>query len=231
MPRVARLVVPDVSMHVVQRGHRRAPCFYDDSDYLAYLVALGTYAARFRCAVHAYCLMTNHVHLLLTPSDATGCALLMKHLAQRHSKRINARQGRTGTLWEGRPHSGLVASDDYAVACYRYFDLYPARAGMVDHASKHRWSSYNANAGTELDSFIRPHPAFLALGTEPAARFRAYQALCETPLDTKVMDEIRHATRMGQRMGAPRKPRGRRKQSVATEIGDCHQLELVTVTN
>ena len=218
-------------MHVVQRGHRRAPCFCDEGDYLAYLVGLATYAARFRCVVHAYCLMTNHVHLLLTPNDVTGCALLMKHLAQRHSKRINAKQHRTGTLWEGRPHSGLVASDDYAVACYRYIDLNPVRAGMVDHASKYRWSSYNANVGTELHSFVRPHPAFLALGTEPPHRAAAYRALCETALEARLMDEIRHATRAGHRMGEPRKPRGRRERSTAMKNGDCHQLEMVTVTS
>src|SRR6267142_2827173 len=125
MPRVARVVVPDVALHIVQRGHDRAPCFFDEDDYLSYLVALGTYAARFHCAVHAYCLMTNHVHLLLTPSAQPGCALLMKHLAQRHSKRINAKQGRTVSLWEGRFHSGLVATDEYAVACYRYIELNP----------------------------------------------------------------------------------------------------------
>jgi putative transposase len=90
MPRTARRVVPDVSLHIVQRGHDRADCFFEEADYLAYLVALGTYAARFACTVHAYCLMTNHVHLLVTPKDAVGCALLMKHLAQRHAKRINA---------------------------------------------------------------------------------------------------------------------------------------------
>src|SRR5690554_4997647 len=107
MPRTARLVIPDFALHVIQRGHDRADCFFEEADYVDYLVALGTYAARFQCLVHAYCLMTNHVHLLVTPRENTGCALLMKHLAQRHAKRINAKLGRTGTLWEGRPHSGI----------------------------------------------------------------------------------------------------------------------------
>ena len=231
MPRVARLVVPDVSLHVVQRGHDRADCFLEDSDYLAYLVALGTYAARFRCAIHAYCLMTNHVHLLLTPSDAKGCALLMKHLAQRHSKRINAKQRRTGTLWEGRYYSGLVASDDYAVACYRYIELNPVRAAMVEHPSKYRWSSYNANVQADLPSFVRPHPAFLALANKDEHRAAAYSALCDEPLNTDLIDEIRKATRSGHRMGVPRKPRGRPTRSAEKKNGDCHQLEMVTVTN
>jgi len=231
MPRVARLIVPDVSVHIVQRGHDRASCFFEDADYVAYLVALATYAARFRCRVHAYCLMTNHVHLLLTPEDSAGCAQLMKHLAQRHSKRINAKEGRTGTLWEGRFHSGLVTNDEYAIACYRYIDLNPLRAAMVEHPSKYRWSSYNANVQTELHSLVRPHPAFLALGTGEQHRTAAYRALCSEPLRRELIDEIRRATRSGHRMGAPHNPRGRRKRSGPAENGDCHQLEMVTVTN
>jgi putative transposase len=225
MPRTARLVFPDVCLHVVHRGHDRADCFVDDADYLSYLVALGTYAPRFRCTIHAYCLMTNHVHLLLTPQDATGCALLMKHLAQRHSKRINARLGRTGTLWEGRFHSGLVANDEYAVACYRYIELNPVRAGMVDHPSRYRWSSYKANARIERHSFATPHASFLALGTHDEARTAAYKSLCDQPIKQEMMDEIRRATYGGHRMGDPRKPRGRRKRAAAAGNGDCHQLE------
>ena len=231
MPRTARLVVPDVSLHIVQRGHDRADCFFDDSDYLTYLVALGTYAARFGCSVHAYCLMTNHVHLLVTPRDAVGCALLMKHLAQRHAKRINHKLGRTGTLWEGRPHSGLVASDQYAVACYRYIELNPVRAGMVDHPSKYRWSSYAANVRTDSGSFIRRHPAFMALAIDDERRTTAYQVLCEEPLKQETIDEIRRATHGGHRMGEPRKPRGRQRRLATRDNGDCHQLEMVTVTN
>lgn len=221
MPRVARIVVPDVSLHIVQRGHDRAPCFFDDADYVAYLVALSTYAARFGCAVHAYCLMTNHVHLLLTPSDRAGCSLLMKHLAQRQSKRINAKRGRTGSLWEGRFHSGLVATDEYAIACYRYIELNPLRACMVEHPSQYRWSSYNANVRAE------PH-SFVTLGLQEQRRVAAYRELCDTPLPQPVIDEIRRATYGGHRMGEPAKPRGRRKR---TGNGDCHQLEMVTVTN
>ena len=229
MPRAARLVIPDVSLHVVQRGHDRADCFFEEADYLTYVVALGTYAARFQCAVHAYCLMTNHVHLLITPRDAKGCALLMKHLSQRHAKRINARRGRTGTLWEGRPHSGIVASDEYALACYRYIELNPVRAAMVDHPSKYPWSSYGTNISAGLHGFITPHPSFLAIATEDERRASAYRALCEDPLKQRTIDEIRRATYGGHRMGEPRKPRGRPKRP--QQNGDCHQLEeMVTVT-
>jgi putative transposase len=175
--------------------------------------------------------MTNHVHLLVTPRDATGCALLMKHLAQRHSKRINAKLGRTGTLWEGRYYSGLVASDDYAVACYRYIELNPVRAAMVEHLSNYRWSSYSANVLTERHSYVTPHPSFLALATEEQSRTAAYKALCDQPLKQEIIEEIRRATYGGHRMGELPKRRGRPKRSVGRENGNCHQLEIVTVTN
>ena len=230
MPRIARVVVPEMALHIVQRGHDRAPCFFDQADYAAYLVALGTYAARFSCVVHAYCLMTNHVHLLVTPGDQVGCSLLMKHLAQRHSKRINAKQDRTGSLWEGRFHSGLVASDEYAIACYRYIELNPVRACMVDHPSKYRWSSYGANSQARSDGFVKAHASFLAIGMDAPHRVAAYRELCEMPLEQPMIDEIRRATRNGQRMGEPRKPRGRPKRLVVEENGDCHELEMVTVT-
>ena len=223
MPRTARLVIPDVSLHIVQRGHDRADCFFEAADYLAYLVALGTYAGRFGCAVHAYCLMTNHVHLLVTPRETTGCALLMKHLAQRHSKRINAKHGRTGTLWEGRYYSGLVASDDFAIACYRYIELNPVRAAMVEHPSNYRWSSYHANVRTDRHSFVKPHPSLLTIGREETERALRYQALCEEPLRQETIDEIRRATHSGHGMGQPRKPRGRPKR-----LAD---KKMVTVTN
>lgn len=204
MPRTARLVIPEVSLHIVHRGHNRANCFLDDADYLSYLAALGTYAARFACSVHAYCLMTNHVHLLVTPHDAAGCSNLMKHLAQRHSKRMNAKLGRTGTLWEGRYYSGLVPSDEYAVACYRYIELNPVRASMVEHPAQYRWSSYGANVLTDRHSFVKAHPSFIALGTKAQARISAYQSLCGEPLKQEMIAEIRRATHGGHRMGERR---------------------------
>ena len=231
MPRVARLVVPDVSLHVVQRAHSRAPCFLDEDDYVAYLVALGTYAARFSCTVHAYCLMTNHVHLLLTPSHSNACALLMKHVAQRHSKRMNAKTGRSGSLWEGRFHSGLVTTDDYALACYRYIELNPVRACMVQQPSQYQWSSHCANVLGGQDNIVRAHPAFLALGTDELHRMAAYRQLCSVQLPGEQLEEIRRATRGGQHMGGPHNRRGRPKRSDSTKIGDCHQLEMVTVTD
>jgi putative transposase len=209
MPRVARLIVPDVAVHVVQRGHDRADCFHGEADYRAYLVTLRMYAARFGCKVHAYCLMTNHVHLLLTPSEPASCALLMKHVAQRYSKRLNRRLGRTGTLWEGRYHSGLVATEHYALACYRYIELNPVRAGLVKHPAEYRWSSYAANTRARSDALVTPHPAYLSLATSIDGCGTNYAGLCGMSLGQSVLDDIRRATQGGYAIGTPRRPRGR----------------------
>lgn len=214
MPRVARLIVPDVAVHIVQRGHDRADCFFQEADYRAYLDALQTHAKEFDCRVHAYCLMTNHVHLLLTPAGPTGCSQLMKHVAQRYSKRLNVRHGRTGTLWEGRFHSGLVATEHYALACYRYIDLNPVRGGLVKHPAEYRWSSYRANTHARLDDFLSPHAAYLALASSTAGRAASYAALCNTSLEQNVLEDIRKATSGGYSMGTPRRPRGRQAKIV-----------------
>ena len=162
--------------------------------------------------------MTNHVHLLLTPGAPTSCAQLMKHVAQRYSKRLNARHGRTGTLWEGRFHSGLVASEHYALACYRYIDLNPVRAGLVKHPAEYQWSSYGVNTNTWLDEFVSPHAAYLALATGTPERAASYAALCNTSLEPNVLEDIRKATRGGYSMGAPRRPRGRPQKMVTVTI-------------
>jgi putative transposase len=209
MPRTARMVVPDVSLHVVQRGHDRRDCFFGADDYCAYLDYLRDFAARFGCSVHAYCLMTNHVHLFMTPQTPQACALVMKYTAQYYVNRINTRLERSGTLWEGRFYSCLVPSEHYALACYRYIELNPVEAGMVQHPGHYRWSSYEKNVGSLAGEFLRPHPAYEALSDTIAARAGAYAALFDVPLEQSVTDEIRKATRGGYAVGEQRKPRGR----------------------
>ena len=214
------MIVPDVPVHIVHRGHDRADCFFEEADYRVYLDYLRGYAPQFGCGVHAYCLMTNHVHLLLTPREPTSCAQLMKHVAQRYSKRLNARHGRTGTVWEGRFYSGLVETENYLLACYRYIELNPVRARLAQHPSDYRWSSYRANTHTRLDDFVTPHAAYLALAAAAPERAAVYAALCNTSLNRDVLEEIRKATRGGYSMGAPRRPRGRpqRRKMVTVTI-------------
>jgi putative transposase len=209
MPRAARVVVPNVSLHVVQRGHDRRDCFFAEGDYLAYVAYLREFAARFCCSVHAYCLMTNHVHLFITPHAPEACALVMKYTAQYYVNRINRRLERSGTLWEGRFYSCLVPSERYALACYRYIELNPVEAAMVQHPRDYRWSSYQHNVRCAADDFLRPHPAYEALGHDAATRALAYGALFDLPLEQTMIDEIRKATRGGYALGAQRKPRGR----------------------
>lgn len=209
MPRAARSVLIDCPLHVVQRGLNRGPCFFADGDYATYLRYLAIFSARFGCSVHAYCLMTNHVHLLLTPLATDACALLMKNLGQCYVQGVNHRLGRTGTLWEGRFRSCLVSSESYVLACYRYIELNPVRAGMVTSPAHHRWSSYAANARGEVNGWLRSHAAYDGLGLEAEQRSRAYKSMCEDGLPVFVVEEIRKATRLGCVVGTRRRNRGR----------------------
>src|SRR5262245_20300651 len=120
MSRQPRLILPCVAVHIIQRGNNRGACFHEESDYLLYLANLHSLSPRLGCAVHALCLMTNHVHLLVTPSERVGCTTLMKELGQRYTQYFNRRRGRTGTLWEGRYRSCVAESALYVLACYRY---------------------------------------------------------------------------------------------------------------
>ena len=212
MPRTARFIVPGVTVHVVQRGHDRHDCFFDESDYRAYLGYLSEFAVRFRCAVHAYCLMTNHVHLLVTPRAEDSCAWMMKNVGQQHVQRINSRRRRTGTLWESRFYSCPVSSERYVLACYRYIELNPVRAGMVVRPEEYPWSSYGGNSRGDPNGVLTAHDAYMAIAQETQSRAAAYRALCDESLDTEVLDQIRKATRGGYAVGAARRPRGRPRQ-------------------
>lgn len=153
--------------------------------------------------------MTNHVHLLVTPSTLEGCSLLMKNLSQCYVQWLNHRLGRSGTLWEGRFHSCLVNTDSYVLACYRYVELNPVRAGMVATARDYRWSSHEKNAEGVPNDLITPHPTYLALSSQPALRARAYKKLCLTAPPPPLLDEIRKATRLGCVVGKQRRRPGR----------------------
>ena len=218
MPRRARIIFPEVGVHVVQRGNNRNPCFFRESDYLLYLRLLGKFARRCNCSIHTYCLMTNHVHLFLTPRDADSCAQLMKNVTQHFSQYINRTQGRTGTLWEGRFRSCPVADERYSLACYRYIELNPIRAGIAARLDEYPWSSYGANAGLRRDSLIEPHPAYLALADEPRRRAQRYADLAASGIDAKIVDDIRHATRNSMLLSNQRAKRGRPKKMGSVPI-------------
>lgn len=201
MARQARLILPGVAVHVMQRGNNRARCFRAGSDQSRYLIYLRELAAKFECVVHAYCLMSNHVHLLMTPPSAEACAGMMRELGQRYARYFNHTYARSGTLWEGRFRSCLVESPRYVLACYRYIELNPVRPGMAQRPEGYEWSSYTTNIGRRADSLITPHAEFLALGLEAETRYRAYMDLIQQALEPSVVGEIRKATNGGGRLG------------------------------
>lgn len=177
MPRCARRIVPQVPLHITQRGVNRCPTFITDEDFAFYLWALRDASIGARCAVHSYVLMTNHVHLLLTPDSESGPATLMRSLGRRYVRRFNERYNRTGTLWEGRYRSAVVDSARYFFACSRYIEMNPLRAGLVDEPGAYEWSSFRYNAGGADDLVISPNPLYVALGAERDVQCAAYRAL------------------------------------------------------
>ena len=188
--------MPGIALHVIQRGHNREDCFRHDSDYLVYLSNLRDLSAQMQCALHAYCLMTNHVHLLLPPNPL-GCALLMRNLGQRYVQYFNRRYARSGTLWEGRYHSCLVDSAPYVIACHRYIERNPVRAGMVPSAGDYRWSSHNGNIGRVSNTLLTAHPEYLALSADETSRRTAYEGLFAADDEPAFLAAIRDATHGG----------------------------------
>jgi len=196
MARVSRVVVPGVALHIVQRGNNRSACFEHDSDYLTYLSHLRQFLVKHGCKLHAYCLMTNHVHLLLTPAHVEACALVMRDLGRSYVMYFNRRHNRSGTLWEGRFRSCIAESGEYVLACYRYIELNPVRAGMVADPASYPWSSHTANVGLRSDPLLDPHCEFLALATGSSPHV-AYRGLFSQSLDGGVVRSIREATNGG----------------------------------
>lgn len=197
MARHPRLILPKVGLHVVQRGNNRNACFRSDNDYLVYLSQLRHLSRRYQCELHAYCLMTNHVHLLLTPEEPEGCSALMRDLGRAYVRYFNRRHDRSGTLWEGRFRSCLVESAQYVLACYRYIELNPVRAGMVSQPGAYAWSSHAVNAGLRADPTLLPHCEFTALASDPAVRHASYLSLFEQPFAEAMLKSIREATEGG----------------------------------
>lgn len=194
MPRRPRITLPDVPQHVIQRGNNRSVCFYAEEDYVLYLNWLEEYSVKTDCKIHAYVLMTNHVHLLVSSEATDGVGKMMKALGQRYVQYINKTYKRSGTLWEGRYKSCPTQAEKYLLICQRYIELNPVRANMVDHPAEYKWSSYRVNAQDELSPFITPHDVYKHLGLDTESRKQAYRELFRYELDVKLVDEIRQAT-------------------------------------
>ncbi|NOX08453.1 MAG: transposase [Gammaproteobacteria bacterium] len=194
MPRRPRIVLPDTPLHIIQRGNNRQPCFYTKNDYLFYLDWLKEYAELSVCSIHAYVLMTNHVHLLLTPHKKDSVSILMKRLGQHYVQYINRSHHRSGTLWEGRFRSCITQEENYILNCYRYIESNPVRAYMVKHPEEYQWSSYRINALNDNSDLITPHDIYKGLGHDDNHRKQNYRKLFQHPIDTEILDNIRSAT-------------------------------------
>jgi putative transposase len=201
MARRPRLVLPAVPLHIIQRGNNRNPCFASETDYLVYLTLLRRYAAAAACQVHAYVLMSNHVHLLLSSGGRDGPSMLMRRLGQHYVQYFNRRHQRTGTLWEGRFRSCLVEEARYLLICQRYIELNPVRARMVNDPGAYPWSSFRANALGEENPLITPHVVYAGLGAHDAERRSAYRYLFQEALSDHLLEQIRHASNSNSPLG------------------------------
>ncbi len=202
MPRLPRLKLPNTPLHIIQRGNNRSLCFASDEDRLFYLDRLIEISAKLGVQVHAFVLMSNHVHLLATAEKADAVSEVMKRLGQRYVQYFNRAYKRTGTLWEGRFRSCVVGEEGYFLGCHRYIELNPVRAGMVAHPGEYRWSSYQANAHGVVMPLIRPHHVYSSLGSNDSERQAAYRELFQHELDPKRVDEIRKVTHSGLVLGS-----------------------------
>ena len=193
MPRRPRLNLASVPLHVIERGNNRQACFFAEEDYRFYLYWLRKGAQKYGCAIHAYVLMTNHVHLLLTPQGKASASALMQSLGRRYVQYVNRIYKRSGTLWEGRFKASLVNAEEYLLLCYHYLDLNPVRAGMVQDPGAYPWSSYRSHGLGERDELIREHELYLALGAQASERQQAYREMFRSQLDEAALTQIRKA--------------------------------------
>jgi putative transposase len=204
MPRKSRFFLPNIPVHAIQRGNNRQAIFFDEVDYRLYLGWLKAAAEKYGCQIHAYVLMTNHVHLLITPEHRDSLSRLFQYVGRYYVTYVNNTYGRTGTLWEGRYKASIVEEDRYLLSCYRYIELNPVRAGMVKRPEDYPWSSYGYNALAIDDRILSPHKLYLQLGEADELRQCAYQALFQNTFDAEMLDEMRACLQSGTPLGSGR---------------------------
>ena len=201
MARLPRLTVPGYPHHVIQRGNNRQPIFAGEDDYRFLLELFETYSRELKVAIHSYVLMGNHFHLLATPETETGLPQMMQAVGRRYVRHFNARQQRTGTLFEGRYRSTLIQAERYLLACMVYIDLNPVRAGMVADPAQYPWSSHRHYAGVANDRLVTPHPLFWSLGNTPFARELAYGELITAGISRETKEALAGSTHRGWALG------------------------------
>ncbi|WP_396432707.1 transposase [Limnohabitans sp.] len=202
MARQPRLTVAAYPHHVIQRGNDRQAIVRDDADRRRLLALWQEHAQTFQVAIHAYVIMDNHFHLLLTPSTDQALPQMMQAVGRAYVRYFNLRHQRTGTLWEGRYRSNLIESERYLLACMVYIDLNPVRAGMVAQAGDHPWSSYRHCIGQESSPWLTPHALFWGLGNTPFAREAAYAELVQTGLSLREKAQLTQSALSGWALGS-----------------------------
>ena len=201
MARLPRNFMPNLPQHVVQRGNNRQAIFVGDDDRRCYLECLAEASARHGCAIHAYVLMTNHVHLLLTPALRDAVSVMMQNIGRRYVRYFNGRHARSGTLWEGRFKAALVQTERYFLTCMRYIELNPVRADMTNFPEEYHWSSYRSNALGTTCALLTKHEVYAKLGRNRQACQSAYRALFSHTLVDDELCALRRATERGEPLG------------------------------
>lgn len=202
MARQPRYVLPGQPQHIIHRGNNGAAIFFRDEDYRIYLHSLAEACAAHRCELHAYVLMPNHVHLLVTPLQESSISKTMQSIGGRYAQYVNSTYRRTGSLWEGRYRSTVIDPDEYLLCCMSFVECNPVRAALAASPREYRWSSYFGNAEGRADVPITPHRLYERLADTPSARQAKYRALLEVPLDERVAADIRYATIKGWVLGS-----------------------------
>lgn len=204
MPRQPRYFIPHIPQHVIQRGVDRQPVFFRAPDYELYRDTLGTAANRYDCAIHAYVLMTNHTHLVITPGTKRSLPLLMQAIGRGYVQKLNRHYNRTGTLWQGRYKASLIQDDLYLLSCYRYVELNPVRAGMVRQPGDYAFSSYHQNAAGKPDKLLTEHSVYRSLAASPEQRQAAYRALFADEIASEFLELVRDTTNACRVLGNDR---------------------------
>ena len=215
MCRLPRMLEPGLPAHVVHRGNDRMRIFHGDGDFLFFIHCLREARRIAAVDIHSYVLMPNHVHLLLTPGEPEGISRFVQSVAGRYAAYFNRHRGRTGTLWEGRFHSTAILADRYLMACHRYIDLNPVRAGLARSPLDYLWSSHRHYAAGQPDSLVVTHALVETLRGQGDGLPRAYRGLFDTATDDRDFQEIREATQAGRVLGAALRPprRGRPRKN------------------
>jgi putative transposase len=204
MSRLTRVAPVGIPQHIIQRGNNKQVCFGSDDDMAAYMNWLIIYSREFQVDVHAWVLMPNHVHLLATPYSEKGISKMLQSLGRCYVRFFNDTYDRSGTLWEGRFRAGLVQSELYMLELYRYIELNPVRAAMVNDPSEYKWSSYPCNAQGKDSDLLTPHACYLALGKNAKARQKSYRAFFDATAEDGLLDDIRHCVNAGLAIGDAR---------------------------